>query len=42
MVNQHVEQYLSYLVNQKKVAASIQPIALNVLDFLYREFIRRP
>jgi integron integrase len=37
-----VELYLSYLVNQKCVAANTQSIALNALSFLYKEIIKRP
>ena len=37
-----VEQYLSYLVNHKKVAANTQSIALNALSFLYKDIVKRP
>ncbi|WP_053084580.1 phage integrase N-terminal SAM-like domain-containing protein [Catenovulum maritimum] len=37
-----VESFLSYLANQRQVAASTQTIALNALVFLYKEIIKRP
>lgn len=42
LFDSHVEQYLSYLVNHKRVAANTQSIALNALSFLYKEIIKRP
>ncbi|EOD77767.1 Integron integrase IntI4 [Grimontia indica] len=37
-----VENYLSFLANQKNVAANTQSLALNALVFLYRDFIKTP
>jgi len=38
----HVEQFLTYLANQKKVAASTQSVCLNSLNFLYKDIIKQP
>lgn len=37
-----VEVYRVYLVNQKKVAANTQSIALNAISLLCKEIIKRP
>lgn len=37
-----VEQFLSYLANQRTVAVKTQATALNALSFLYRHIILRP
>ncbi len=37
-----VEQFLSYLANQRTVAVKAQATALNALSFLYRHIILRP
>jgi integron integrase len=37
-----VEVYLTHLVTEKQVATNTQAIALNALNFLYKEIIRRP
>jgi len=42
LFDQHAEQYLSYLVKQKKVAPNTQSVALNALGFLFKEIIKRP
>ena len=38
----HVERFLSYLAIEKKVAAKTQALALNSINFLYREYFRTP
>lgn len=38
----HVEQYLNYLVLERKVAIQTQKVALNALYFLYRKILNRP
>lgn len=38
----HIEQFLSHLALDKKVAAKTQALALNAVLFLYREFFRTP
>ncbi len=38
----HVEAYLTYLANQKNVSQKTQAIALNSINFLYKEVIKRP
>jgi len=40
--NKEVEVFLSYLVNQKNVAAQTQAIALNALNFLYKVILDNP
>ncbi|WP_279142829.1 integron integrase [Photobacterium phosphoreum] len=40
--NDDVEQFLSYLANQRNVAAKTQATALNALVFLYLHIIKRP
>jgi integron integrase len=40
--DKEVELFLSYLVNNRKVAAQTQAIALNALVFLYKEIIEKP
>lgn len=42
LFDDHVEQYLTYLVTQKHVAANTQSIALNAISFLYKEIVKRP
>lgn len=37
-----VERFLSYLAIEKKVAAKTQALALNSINFLYREYFRTP
>lgn len=37
-----VEQFLTYLAVEKKVATKTQSLALNALSFLYREIIKEP
>ncbi len=37
-----VEQFLTYLVTQRNVAAATQSIALNALVFLYDKFLQKP
>ena len=39
---QHVEQFLSFLANNRHVAAATQKIALNALVFLYNRFLEQP
>ncbi|HAS6196314.1 TPA: integron integrase [Vibrio vulnificus] len=38
----HVEEFLSYLALEQKVAAKTQALALNSVMFLYREYFRTP
>lgn len=40
--SEHVELFLSYLVQKQKVAASTQTMALNALNFLYKDFLAKP
>ena len=40
--NKEVEQYLSYLANQKTVSPNTQSLALNALVFLYRDILQQP
>ena len=40
--NKEVENFLSYLANQKTVAPKTQMLALNALVFLYREILEAP
>ncbi len=42
MGDKEVEAFLSYLANQKDVAANTQAQALNALVFLYKEIIKEP
>jgi integron integrase len=42
MAEREVEQFLSYLSNQRHVAVKTQATALNALAFLYRHIIQRP
>ena len=39
---EEVEQYLSFLVNSRRVSAKTQATALNSLAFLFREMVKRP
>lgn len=38
----HVEEFLTYLAVEQKVAAKTQALALNAIMFLYREYFRTP
>ncbi|EJO9873312.1 integron integrase [Vibrio vulnificus] len=38
----HVEEFLSYLALEQKVAAKTQALALNSIMYLYREYFRTP
>lgn len=40
--DQEVEQFLSFLSNQRNVAVKTQATALNALSFLYKHIIQRP
>lgn len=40
--NTEVEQFLSYLANQRNVAPKTQALALNALVFLYKEILNNP
>ena len=40
--NTEVEQFLSYLANQRNVAPNTQALALNSLVFLYKEILKKP
>jgi len=40
--NQEVEQFLSYLANQRNLAPQSQAVALNALVFLYKEVVNKP
>lgn len=40
--NTEVEQFLSYLANQRNVAPNTQALALNALVFLYKDILDRP
>ena len=40
--NGHVEQFLSYLANQKAVAPSTQKVALNAINYLYKDILKTP
>jgi integron integrase len=40
--NSEVEQFLSYLANQRNVAPKTQALALNALVFLYKEILNNP
>lgn len=40
--NTQVEQFLSYLANQRNVTPNTQALALNALVFLYKEILDRP
>ena len=40
--NVHVEQFLSYLANQKAVAPSTQKVALNAINYLYKDILKTP
>jgi len=42
MGDAEVEMFLSYLVFQRNVAAGTQALALNALNFLYKEVVGRP
>ena len=42
MGDAEVEMFLSYLVFQRNVAARTQTLALNALNFLYKEVVGRP
>lgn len=42
LAESEVEQFLSYLSNQRNVAMKTQATALNALVFLYRHIIQRP
>ena len=40
--DQHIEQFLNYLVLEKNVAAQTQSLALNALNYLYKEVLKQP
>jgi len=40
--NSEIQQFLSYLANNKHVAVNTQKIALNALAFLYNKFLEQP
>ncbi|RYV01218.1 integron integrase [Shewanella sp. OPT22] len=40
--NCNVENYLSFLANQKNVSPSTQKVALNAINFLYKEILKSP
>ncbi|MBF7074633.1 integron integrase [Glaciecola sp. MH2013] len=42
LFDKDVEHFLSHLVSQKHVAANTQAIALNAINFLYKEIVKRP
>ncbi len=38
----HVEEFLTHLANEKLVSANTQSLALNALNFLYKDIIKKP
>lgn len=42
LLDEHVEQFLTYLSVTRNVAVQTQALALNALNFLYKEVIKRP
>ena len=40
--NEHVEQFLTYLAVTRNVAVQTQALALNALNFLYKEVLQQP
>jgi integron integrase len=42
MSDEHVEEFLNYLVLNRKVSAQTQAIVLNALNYLYKDIIKTP